>query len=91
VLLDIADHQLHFEIAGVLLGDFVQAIEDRLQGRQIGYQVDLTVQVFQFFKRIQVLGAHDVILHSCVLRRKTGRIHSLLRPARRCRVRYASP
>jgi len=78
MLLDIADHQLHFEVAGIFLSDLVQAVEDRLQGRQIGYQVNLPVQVFQFLKWIQVLGAHDVILHFCVLRRKRGRLHFFL-------------
>ena len=41
MLLDIADHQLHFEIVGVLLGDFVQPVKNRLQPRQFSHMLDL--------------------------------------------------
>jgi hypothetical protein len=62
VLLDVTDHQLHFEIVGICLGDFVQPEKDRLQVLQQGHPVDLLVQILQFVQRIQVL-AHDAILH----------------------------
>jgi hypothetical protein len=62
VLLDVADHQLYFEIVGIRLRDFIQPEEDRLQVLQHGHPVDLLVQILQFVQRIQVL-AHDVILH----------------------------
>ena len=47
VLLDIADDQLHFEIVGMLPGDIVQPVKDRLQIFQIGDPLDLLVQTFQ--------------------------------------------
>jgi hypothetical protein len=62
VLLDVADHQLYFEIVGIRLGDFVQPEKDRLQILQHGHPVDLLVQILQLIQRIQVL-AHDAILH----------------------------
>jgi hypothetical protein len=62
VLLDIADHQLDFEIAIIRLRDFIQPEKDRLQVLQHGHPVDLLVQILQLVQRIQVL-AHDVILH----------------------------
>ena len=52
MLLDVADHQLHFEIVRILLGDFVEPVIDRLQSIQASYQADLLVQSLQFFKRI---------------------------------------
>jgi hypothetical protein len=58
VLLDIAHYQLHFEIVGVLLGDFVEPVIDWLQSLQAGHEADLLVQTLQFFKRIQILIAH---------------------------------
>lgn len=62
VLLDVADHQLHFEIVGIRLGDFIQPEKDRLQVLQHSHPVDLLVQILQLVQRIQVL-AHDAILH----------------------------
>jgi hypothetical protein len=47
VLFDIPDHKLHFEIVGMLLGDLVQPVKNRLQTRQIGDIFDLPVQIFQ--------------------------------------------
>jgi len=62
VLLDVADHQLYFEIVGIRLSDFIQPEKDRLQVFQHGHPVDLLVQILQLVQRIQVL-AHDAILH----------------------------
>jgi hypothetical protein len=58
MLLNIADDQLHFEIVGVLLCDFVEPVIDWLQSLQAGHEADLLVQTLQFFKRIQILIAH---------------------------------
>ncbi len=58
MLLDVADHQLHFEIVGVLLGDLVKPVIDWLQALQTGHKAYLLVQTLQFFKRIQILIAH---------------------------------
>jgi hypothetical protein len=58
MLLDIAHYQLHFEIVGVLLGDFVEPVIDWLQSLQAGHKAHLLVQTLQFFKRIQILIAH---------------------------------
>jgi hypothetical protein len=63
MLLDVAYNQLNFEVIDVGFGDFVQPKKDRLEIRKIGYPIDLLVQAFQLIQRIQVLGAHDVILH----------------------------
>jgi len=63
MLLDVPDHELDVEVTRVPLGDFIDAVKDRLQGLQIGYQLDLLIQPFQFFQWIRVLYAHDVILH----------------------------
>jgi hypothetical protein len=45
VLLDIADHQLYFEIVRVLPRDIVQPEENRLQILQLSHQLDLLVQI----------------------------------------------
>ncbi len=44
MLLDVADHQLHFEIVGVLLCDLVEPVIDWLQALQAGHKADLLVQ-----------------------------------------------
>jgi len=41
LLFEIADGQLHFEIAGILRCDFAEAFEKRLEARQIGHLIDL--------------------------------------------------
>ena len=58
MLLDVADHQLHFEIVGVLLRDLVEPVIDWLQALQAGHKAHLLVKTLQFFKRIQILIAH---------------------------------
>jgi hypothetical protein len=64
VLLDVPDHELDVEITRIPFGDFIHAVEDRLQSLQIGGQFDLLVQPLQFFQGVRDLfDAHDVILH----------------------------
>jgi hypothetical protein len=63
VLLDVADHELNFEVVGIRLCDLVQPKENWLETRQARYLIDLLVQTFQLIQRIQVLSAHDVIVH----------------------------
>ncbi len=63
MLLDVAHHELDLEVVGVRFGEFVQPKENRFETREIGYPIDLLVQAFQLIQRVQVLGAHDVILH----------------------------
>jgi hypothetical protein len=60
VPLDVAGHQLHFEIVAVLLGELVDARKNRLQRIQVGHLFDLLIQTLQLIQRILVLGAHDV-------------------------------
>jgi hypothetical protein len=43
VLLDVPDHELDIEVTRVPLGDFIDAVKDRLQGLQIVHQLDLLV------------------------------------------------
>jgi hypothetical protein len=47
VLLDIPRHQLHFEIGGVGLGDFLQPVKNRFEPGQIGDLIDLCVQALE--------------------------------------------
>jgi hypothetical protein len=63
VLLDIAGHQLDFEIIGVCLGDFFKAEEDWLEPGQVACLLDLGVQTLKFIEWIQVLRAHPCIVH----------------------------
>ena len=58
MLFDVADHELHFEIVGVLLRDFVEPVVNRLQTLEAGHKVDLLIEALQFFKRIQIVIAH---------------------------------
>lgn len=44
MLLDVAHHQLHFEIVRMLPGDVVQPEEDRLQVLQLGHAFDLLIE-----------------------------------------------
>lgn len=62
-LFDLTHHHLHFEVAGVLLGDFFQPVED---GSELGQMVDLVnllVQSLKFLDRGQVFRAHKAIVH----------------------------
>jgi hypothetical protein len=43
VLLDIARHQLHFEIMGIRLRDFIQPEKNRFETLQRSHAVDLLV------------------------------------------------
>jgi hypothetical protein len=45
VLLDIADHQLHFKIVLVLLRDLIQTREDGLEIGQVIHRFDLLIQL----------------------------------------------
>jgi hypothetical protein len=91
VLLDVAHGQLNFEVVGVFLGDFVQPEKDRLQPRQILDPIDLLIQALEFVERIQVLCAHDAILHSCSTRRDDTRGSRDLHSKRACAARAATP
>jgi hypothetical protein len=47
MLLDIAGNQLHLEIVGILLGNFVDTRKDRLQIVQVGNAFHLLIQAVQ--------------------------------------------
>src|SRR5579863_7687483 len=63
MLLEIAHRELHIELVDVLFRDLFQSEEDRFQRGQIGDLFYLPFQPLQLIKRIQVVRAHDVILH----------------------------
>jgi hypothetical protein len=49
VLLYVVRNQLHFEVAGILLCDFLEPPKKRLQACQRVDLIDLLVQALQFF------------------------------------------
>jgi glycosyltransferase involved in cell wall biosynthesis len=63
MLLEIAHRKLHIELVDVLFRDLFQSEEDRFQRGQIGDLFYLPFQPLQLIERIQVVRAHDVILH----------------------------